>query len=186
MEFLKSTLTSALSKGPPFPYTFLDRVSLPGEDSSSIFTLHNATKREDGSACSVFSFEVTDATRSRLPLAKNALRKLRTLRHPGVVKVLESVEVRANTGMAAHVLSRRHMKGGKRIEPRADTYTFSQTDSYIYIATQRITPLGWHIRRGALQSETVKWGLWGVAVCPLHLLFHVVHRWVEGMVEADG
>ncbi|KAF8250647.1 ARM repeat-containing protein [Wilcoxina mikolae CBS 423.85] len=130
MEFLKSTLTSALSKGPPFPYTFLDRVSLPGDDSSSIFTLHNATKREGGSACSVFSFEVTDATRNRLPLAKNALRKLRTLRHPGVVKVLESVE----------------------------------TDSYIYIATERITPLGWHIRRGALQSETVKWGLWGVAI----------------------
>ncbi len=33
------------------------------------------------------------ANRSRLPLAKNALKKLRTLRHPGVIKVLDTVEV---------------------------------------------------------------------------------------------
>lgn len=99
MDFLKSTLTSALSKGPPFPYTFLDRVSLPGDDSHSVFSLFNGTKREDGSACSIFTFEVTDATRSRLPLAKNSLRKLRTLRHPGVLRVLESVEVRVGRGL---------------------------------------------------------------------------------------
>jgi SCY1-like protein 1 len=28
-----------------------------------------------------------------LPLARNAVRKLRTLRHPGVIKVLDTVEV---------------------------------------------------------------------------------------------
>jgi SCY1-like protein 1 len=93
MDFLKSTLTSALSKGPAFGYTFNDRVSLPGDDNSTVFSLFNATKRDDGTPCSVFSFEVNDATRSKLPLAKNALRKLRTLRHPDVVKVLDSVEV---------------------------------------------------------------------------------------------
>jgi SCY1-like protein 1 len=95
MEFLKSTLTSALSKGPAFPYTFQDRVTLPGDDGGSgVFTLYNGTRREDGGACSIFSFEINDATRSRLPLARNALRRLRTLRHPGVVRVLETVEVR--------------------------------------------------------------------------------------------
>jgi hypothetical protein len=49
--------------------------------------------QEDGSSCSIFSFDVT-ANKSRLPLAKNALKKLRTLRHPGVIKVLDTVEVR--------------------------------------------------------------------------------------------
>ncbi|KAA8900633.1 armadillo-type protein [Sphaerosporella brunnea] len=132
MEFLKSTLTSALSKGPPFPYTFQDRVTLPGDDStfSGVFTLYNGTKREDGAACSIFSFEINDSTRSRLPLARNALRRLRTLRHPGVVRVLETVE----------------------------------TDSYIYIATERVMPLAWYVKRGALQTETIKWGLWSVAI----------------------
>jgi SCY1-like protein 1 len=49
--------------------------------------------QEDGSNCSIFSFDVS-ANRSALPLAKNALKKLRTLRHPGVIKVLDTAEVR--------------------------------------------------------------------------------------------
>lgn len=53
------------------------------------------TVQEDGSRCSILSFDVT-ANKSRLPLAKNALRKFRTLRHPGVIKVLDTVEVVAS------------------------------------------------------------------------------------------
>jgi SCY1-like protein 1 len=49
-------------------------------------------RKDDGVKCSIFSFDI-NANKSRLPLAKNALRKLRTLRHPGVVKVLDTVEV---------------------------------------------------------------------------------------------
>ena len=48
--------------------------------------------QEDGSNCSILSFDIT-TNKSRLPLAKNAVRKLRTLRHPGIVKVLDTVEV---------------------------------------------------------------------------------------------
>ncbi|KAF8476197.1 armadillo-type protein [Kalaharituber pfeilii] len=124
MDFLKSAVASAISKGPPFPYTFGDRVDV----DNSIWALHNGTKREDGSHCSIFAFDV-NANRSRLHLAKNALRKLRTLRHPGVVRVLDTVE----------------------------------TDSYIYIATERVTPLSWNVKRKALNSETIKWGLYTVA-----------------------
>ncbi|KAF2491092.1 ARM repeat-containing protein [Lophium mytilinum] len=124
MDFLKSAVASAISKGPPFPYSFGDRVDV----DQSIWTLHNGTKREDSSKCSIFSFDVT-ANKSRLPLARNALRKLRTLRHPGVVKVLDTVE----------------------------------TETYIYIATERLTPLSWHTRRKALAEETMKWGLHNVA-----------------------
>lgn len=51
-------------------------------------------EQEDGSNCSIFSFDIT-ANKALLPLAKNALKKLRTLRHPGVIKVLDTVEVRA-------------------------------------------------------------------------------------------
>jgi len=52
--------------------------------------------QEDGSNCSIFSFDIS-ANRSALPLARNALKKLRTLRHPGVIKVLDTVEVRRPT-----------------------------------------------------------------------------------------
>lgn len=106
MDFLKSAVASAISKGPPFPYTFGDRVAL----DQSIWTLYNGVKRvrvlinikaffltcaayqEDNTDCSIFAFDV-HADRSRLPLARNAVRKLRTLRHPGVVKVYDTVEV---------------------------------------------------------------------------------------------
>jgi SCY1-like protein 1 len=64
-----------------------------------------------------------------LPLARNAARKLRTLRHPGIIKVLEVIE----------------------------------TESTIYVATEKVTPLSWHIKRKSLSEETVKWGLYTVA-----------------------
>ncbi|KAK7419355.1 Nuclear aminoacylation-dependent tRNA export pathway component [Neonectria magnoliae] len=124
MDFLKSAVASAIAKGPPFPYSFGDIVDI----DESIWTLYNGTKREDGSNCSIFSFDIT-ANRSRLPLAKNALKKLRTLRHPGVIKVLDAVE----------------------------------TDTYIYIATERVVPLRWHVKRKSLTPETIKWGLHSIA-----------------------
>ncbi|ORY10849.1 armadillo-type protein [Clohesyomyces aquaticus] len=124
MDFLKSAVASAISKGPAFGYAFGDRVDI----DESIWTLYNGTKREDGSKCSIFSFEV-NSNKSRLPLARNALRKLRTLRHPGVIKVLDTVE----------------------------------TESYIYIATERVSPLNWQIKRKSLAEETLKWGLHNVA-----------------------
>ncbi|KAI5861155.1 ARM repeat-containing protein [Durotheca rogersii] len=124
MEFLKSAVASAIAQGPPFPYTFGDKVDV----DASIWTLYNGTRRADGSNCSIFSFDVA-ANKARLPLAKNALKKLRTMRHPGVIKVLDTVE----------------------------------TDSYIYIATERLVPLRWHVKRKSLSPETIKWGLYSVA-----------------------
>ncbi|RYP49066.1 hypothetical protein DL768_005156 [Monosporascus sp. mg162] len=124
MNFLKSAVASAIAQGPPFPYTFGDKVDV----DASIWTLCNGTRREDGSNCSIFAFDAV-ANKSRLPLAKNALKKLRTMRHPGVIKVLDTVE----------------------------------TDSYIYIATERVVPLRWNVRRKSLTPETMKWGLCAVA-----------------------
>lgn len=39
-----------------------------------------------------------------------------------------------------------------------------KTDTYIYVATERVRPLGDHVQRGALGTETIKWGLWNIAV----------------------
>ncbi|KAK5936706.1 Nuclear aminoacylation-dependent tRNA export pathway component [Knufia obscura] len=87
MDFLKSAVASAIAKSSSFPFTIGDRVDL----DASIWTLSNATKKDDNSPCSVFTFDIA-AQRSYLPLAKNAARKLRTLRHPGVIKVLDVIE----------------------------------------------------------------------------------------------
>ncbi|KAI1430540.1 ARM repeat-containing protein [Xylaria sp. CBS 124048] len=125
MDFIKSAVASAMAaQGPPFPYSFGDKVDI----DASIWTLYNGTRRSDGSNCTIFSFDVA-ANKPRLPLAKNALKKLRTMRHPGVIKVLDTVE----------------------------------TDSYIYIATERVVPLRWHVKRKSLSPETIKWGLCSIA-----------------------
>ncbi|KAI1823451.1 armadillo-type protein [Xylaria intraflava] len=125
MDFIKSAVASAMAaQGPPFPYSFGDKVDI----DASIWTLYNGTRRADASNCSIFSFDVA-ANKARLPLAKNALKKLRTMRHPGVIKVLDTVE----------------------------------TDSYIYIATERVVPLRWHVKRKSLSPETIKWGLCSIA-----------------------
>ncbi|THD00061.1 hypothetical protein EYZ11_000513 [Aspergillus tanneri] len=105
MDFLKSAVASAIAKGSSFPYSLGDRVDI----SDSIWTLHNATKRDDGSACSIFTFDITPSNKSRLPLAKNA------------------------------------------------------TESNIYIVTERVAPLSWHVKRRSLGEEICKWGLHTVA-----------------------
>ncbi|KAL8797364.1 MAG: hypothetical protein Q9195_000519 [Heterodermia aff. obscurata] len=144
MDFLKSAVAAVGSvKGPPFPYTFGDQVTL----DQSIWKIFNGVKREDKSDCSIFTFDAVE-NKSRLPLARNAVRKLRTLRHPGVVKVLDTVEVL-------------FLYETKDLEP---VLTRSQTDSYIYIATERLVPLQWPVRRKALSEETLKWGLFTIAV----------------------
>ncbi|KAG8528037.1 uncharacterized protein KY384_006953 [Bacidia gigantensis] len=54
---------------------------------------------------------------------------MRTLRHPGVIRVYDTVE----------------------------------TDAYIYVATERVVPLTWPVRRKNLSEETLKWGLYTIA-----------------------
>ncbi len=41
MDFLKSAMASAMSKGPPFPYSIGERVDV----ESTLWTVHNGTKR---------------------------------------------------------------------------------------------------------------------------------------------
>ena len=86
MDFLKSVLNKASSgfNG----YNQLEKIDLP---SSSIFTLHNAIKRDDGTKCSILMFEAARQP-SLLPLARNYLTKLKTIRHPGIVKFVDSYE----------------------------------------------------------------------------------------------
>jgi hypothetical protein len=78
--------------------------------------------QEDGSNCSIFSFDVT-ANKSRLPMARNAVKKLRTLRHPGVIKVQDTVEV-GNVGSIYMRPSYEYLCRPKR------TYTLPQRGSF--------------------------------------------------------
>ncbi|KAF7321448.1 Protein kinase domain-containing protein [Mycena kentingensis (nom. inval.)] len=56
-----------------------------------VWTLYDATKRDDNTPVSVFEYDCT-TRRGMLPLAKNALRKLKTMRHPDLLKLIDCVE----------------------------------------------------------------------------------------------
>lgn len=39
-----------------------------------------------------------------------------------------------------------------------------QTESNLYIVTERVAPLEWQVRRRSISVETAKWGLYTVSV----------------------
>ncbi|KAJ3153399.1 hypothetical protein HDU86_005229 [Geranomyces michiganensis] len=86
-EYAKSALSGALAtKGPALPFSIGEAVHF-----GPLWTLHEGTKKDDRTAVSVFVFDVA-RNRDKLPLARNALKKCRTIRHPDMLRVLEGVE----------------------------------------------------------------------------------------------
>jgi len=60
--------------------------------------------QDDGSPVSIFEFDSgSPAKRNLMPLAKNALRKLRTVRHPDVLRFIDVVE----TDTTIHIMTER-------------------------------------------------------------------------------
>ncbi|OXC70667.1 hypothetical protein AYX13_00645 [Cryptococcus neoformans] len=146
MNYLKSITTSVLqSTGVTFPFSVGERI--PGLDShSSIWEIREGVKRDDGTPLTLFIYDSTlppfqPGSRDRkvlFQLAKNALKKLRTIRHPDIIRYIDSVE----------------------------------TETHIYIATERVRPLEGVLRDwetgGALASGASRakgkenWIGWGV------------------------
>lgn len=103
MDYLRTLGSAAVSSlvqksGLTLPFSLGPKVTA----FEGVWTLYDATKRDDGSLVSVFEYECT-SRRAMLPLAKNALRKLRTTRHPDVLKFIDVVE----TETTIHIVTER-------------------------------------------------------------------------------
>ncbi|GAA5874201.1 hypothetical protein JCM8547_007789 [Rhodosporidiobolus lusitaniae] len=69
-------------------------------EGKSIWSLYHGTKKDDQTPVTVFSFDLSSPSphssssdrRSLLPLARNAFKKLRALRHPNILKFLDGSE----------------------------------------------------------------------------------------------
>ncbi|KAN0090665.1 hypothetical protein V8E55_004231 [Tylopilus felleus] len=94
MDYLRNLGSAAVStlvqkSGINLPFTLGPKVT----SCETLWVLYDATKRDDGSPVSVFEYDfVHPLSKSTIPLAKNALRKLRTIRHPDVLKFMDVVE----------------------------------------------------------------------------------------------
>ncbi|KZT32860.1 ARM repeat-containing protein [Sistotremastrum suecicum HHB10207 ss-3] len=96
MDLLRTLGSAAASSllqksGITFPFQIGEKI--PEFEANNIWTLHDGIKKDDSTPISIFTFEGnTPQKKNLLPLAKNALRKLRTLRHPDVLKFIDAVE----------------------------------------------------------------------------------------------
>ncbi|KAF8637981.1 hypothetical protein AX16_010613 [Volvariella volvacea WC 439] len=94
MDYLRTLGSAAVStlvqkSGLNLPFSLGNKVT----SIDNICNLYDATKRDDGSPVSVFEYDLNDPSKRNFkPLAKNALRKLRTTRHPDVLKFMDAVE----------------------------------------------------------------------------------------------
>ncbi|KAG6370974.1 armadillo-type protein [Boletus reticuloceps] len=94
MDYLRNLGSAAVStlvqkSGINLPFTLGQKVA----SCETFWVLYDATKRDDGSPVSVFEYDfVHPLNKPTIPLAKNALRKLRTIRHPDVLKFMDVAE----------------------------------------------------------------------------------------------
>ncbi|KAF8320793.1 hypothetical protein DL93DRAFT_2073508 [Clavulina sp. PMI_390] len=135
MDYLRSIGSAVLAKsGVTHPFILGNKVIY--FEGRGIWTLYEATKRDDSSPVSVFHFDGSNPSRKNLlPLAKNALRKLRTIRHPDVLKFIDVVE----TETSIHIVT-------ERVQPLG------------------IAISAWSSKPAAAREEWLVWGLQRVAI----------------------
>ncbi|KAF9467357.1 armadillo-type protein [Collybia nuda] len=137
MDYLRTLGSAAVSSlvqksGLNLPFSLGAKITT----FEGIYNLYEATKRDDGSQVSVFEYEFSDPGKKNVKsFATNALRKLRTTRHPDVLKFMDAVE----------------------------------TDTNIYIMTERVRPLqtalqAWTSRDSREKEDWLLWGLHRISV----------------------
>ena len=74
-----------------FPYEI-------GESYAETFLwkLHHGKKKATQENVTIFAFEINDKTKDRLDLARNSFKRLKSIRHPSVIKFLDGVELQTH------------------------------------------------------------------------------------------
>lgn len=72
-----------------FPYAIGDPVDAVSE---TIWNIHEGRARSDGSKVTIFVVDVKLASTEQLEAARNAIKRLRTLRHPSILRFIASTE----------------------------------------------------------------------------------------------
>lgn len=124
MNFLTSAFGTLT--GTSIPYTLKDKIVDASTDSSSIWSIYNATNpKNENAEVTVFEFNLKDAgalRRGYEPLARNAFKKLKLVKYPGILRTVDYIE----------------------------------SDSYLYIVTEAVVPLITYMQSQSTKSEAYK------------------------------
>eukprot|EP01116_Phalansterium_solitarium_P010427 TRINITY_DN2518_c0_g1_i1.p1 TRINITY_DN2518_c0_g1~~TRINITY_DN2518_c0_g1_i1.p1 ORF type:complete len:767 (-),score=203.57 TRINITY_DN2518_c0_g1_i1:2137-4437(-) len=102
--------SSWFSKAAAFPYELKEQTA--NFETVSGWTLHSAVRKADRKPVSILSFDIKKHP-AHLPLALNAFRRMKTLRHPNLLPFLDGVE---QEGVALHIVT-------EEVVPLSDTLT---------------------------------------------------------------
>ncbi|KAG2207471.1 hypothetical protein INT47_004219 [Mucor saturninus] len=90
---VKSSLSLLGNSNTGFGYSIGDKVEFYSDHS--IWSLHHGTKKEDGSEVTIFVFDCVK-NKDRIQLARNAFKRIRTMRHPDILRYLDGIETEQN------------------------------------------------------------------------------------------
>lgn len=90
MDFLSSTISKALGSQQPTLLFTIGRL-IEEKPQGSIWSLYSGTKKDDQQPVSVFIFDVQKCP-EKVVLARNALKRAKTIRYPDCVKFIDGVE----------------------------------------------------------------------------------------------
>jgi len=105
--------------------------------------MNNNELQDDGSNVSIFEYDFS-TNKKYAPLARNALRKLRTTRHPDIVKFIDAVE----TETSIHIMT-------ERVRPLRSTLD------------------DWALKSQQEKEDWLLWGLHRISVCLQSLLVSI-------------
>jgi SCY1-like protein 1 len=61
-----------------------------------LWRLHHGKKKATQEPVTILSFEISERTRDKLELARNSFKRLKSIRHPSIIKFLDGVELQTH------------------------------------------------------------------------------------------
>ncbi|KAF8972894.1 armadillo-type protein [Flammula alnicola] len=136
MDYLRTLGSAAVStlvqkSGLNLPFSLGSKLA----QVEGYYTLYDATKRDDGSAVSVFEYDFSDSSKKNIrPFAQNALRKLRTTRHPDILKFMDAVE----SDSTIYIMTER-VRPLSSVLPQYSTKTAQEREDWLLWGLHRIS-----------------------------------------------
>ncbi|XP_011882156.1 PREDICTED: N-terminal kinase-like protein isoform X1 [Vollenhovia emeryi] len=143
-----------------FPYDIGEPI--PGLETKSIWTIHRAKRKGTAAAgedVSVFVFDVKNGGEQQLDIARSAVKRLKTLRHPSILAYLDSLE----TDKMVYLATERVEPLYNRLTQRCNPENESKKELYFSWGIFQITrALNFLNNDGNLRHNNVN--LWSVFV----------------------
>lgn len=83
---------SFFSRDPSKDFNFEIGEVVPGFENRTVWTLHKGKKKGSNEEVSVFVYDIKNGSDAQLEIAKAAVKRLKTLRHPSILTYLDSFE----------------------------------------------------------------------------------------------